>query len=214
MLKGYAAIVGSRNTPEIILEYLIRIGRTLTDMGYAISSGDAYDADRAGWYGALQAKRFREVGCRIFVNKSYRNGYPIGSFTGFIDSRQFTGVQPMAEAIALKARGTFAGLNKWGIELHTRNVYQILGSTLEERVEYCILYAPTVGKDRVSGGTNTAFQIAKTTGVPTIINLYTEEGLEWAKAFLAEHEQDYPYRDIDWYEIHKPDDPRLKDFEE
>lgn len=214
MSRKFAAIVGSRQTPEIILEYMIRLGRTLTDQGYAISSGDAYDADRAGWYGAIQSKRFQEIGCRIFVNKSYRNGYPINSFTGFIDSRKFDDVRPMAEAIALQARGTFAGLNKWGIELHTRNVYQILGTSLEDRVEICILYAPTVGKDKVSGGTNTAFQIAKTTGVPCIINLYVQEDLEWAKSYLADYEQDYPYIDIDWHEIHKPDDPRLKDFEE
>lgn len=214
MLKGYAAIVGSRTTPEIVLEYMIRLGRTLTDMGYAVSSGDAYDADRAGWYGAIQAERFNEVGCRIFLNKEYRNGKHISTFPGFIDARKFDDVRPMAEAIALKARGTFAGLNKWGIELHTRNVYQILGRSLKERVDYCILWAEPTGKDRVSGGTNTAYQIAKTVEVPTIINLYSKEGIEWAKAFLAENERDYPYMPIDWYEIHKPDDPRLKDFEE
>lgn len=213
-MNRFVAIVGSRNTPETILELMIRLGRTYTDMGIAVSSGDAYDSDRAGWYGAKQSKEFDHVGCRIFLNKSKRNGQPISNFHGFVDTRFNCPQRDMAEAMALKARGTFAGLNSWGIELHTRNVYQIFGLNLDAPVEACIFYAEPKRNDTVSGGTNTAYQLAKMGNVPIIKNLYLEEDRDWAKRFLADAEGAYPYVDINWHEIHKPDDPRLMDFEE
>ncbi|ARV76951.1 hypothetical protein PHABIO_320 [Pseudomonas phage Phabio] len=213
-MSRWVAIVGSRNTPEPILELMIRLGRTYTDMGIGDSSGDAFDSDRAGWYGAKQSKEFDITGCRIFLNKGFRNGQSISNFPGFIDTRYNCPKKDMAEAMALKARGTFAGLNAWGIELHTRNVYQIFGLNLDEPVEACIFYAEPKRNDTVSGGTNTAYQLAKEGKIPVIKNLYLEEDREWAKQFLAENERDYPYVEINWYEIHKPDDPRLQDFEE
>lgn len=213
-MSQYVAIVGSRNTPEPILELMIRLGRTYTDMGIAVSSGDAYDSDRAGWYGAKQSKQFDITGCRIFLNKGFRDGQPISKFPGFIDTRYNCPQRNMAEAMALKARGTFAGLNQWGIELHTRNVYQIFGLSLDEPVGACIFYAEPKRNGTVSGGTNTAYQLAKEGNVPIIKNLFLEEDRDWAKRFLADAECAYPYVDINWHEIHKPDDPRLFDFEE
>jgi len=214
MTRRYVAIVGSRTTPEVVLEYMIRLGRTYTDLGIGISSGDAYDADRAGWYGAKQSKRFKEVGARIYVNKAFREGVPIEEMHGFIDARELHEYRHHATSMALDARGSFAGLNKFGIELHTRNVYQIHGDKLDNIVMAFILWAEPNGRDKVKGGTNTAFQTAKKAEVPLIVNLYHQEGIEWAKDFLAKHEQDYPYEEIDWRKIHKYDDPRLLDFEE
>lgn len=214
MEEQYVAIVGSRTAPEVVLEYMIRLGRTYTDMGIGVSSGDAFDCDRAGWYGARQSRRFSEVPPRIFLNKSHRNGVPINQLHGFIDARELHAHRHMAEAMALDARGSWNGLNEFGKDLHIRNVYQIHGGYLDNRVIACILWAEPNGRDKVRGGTNTAFQIAKKAGIPLIVNLYHQDGIEWAKKFLAENEQSYPYDDIDWRQIHKWDDPRLNDFEE
>lgn len=213
-MSEYVAIVGSRNTPEIVLELMIRLGRTYTDLGVGVSSGDAYDSDRAGWYGACQSRRFSEVGCRIFLNKQYREGTHISKFPGFIDAREHVTYWDHAKSMAFAARGNFNGLNDWGIELHTRNVYQVYGVNLDEIVIACIFYAKPKSRDTVSGGTNTAYQLAKQAKVPVIINLATPHGIDWAKTFLAKHELDYPYDPIDWTKIHKHDDPRLLDFEE
>lgn len=214
MKQEFVAIVGSRTAPEVVLEYMIRLGRTYTDMGIGISSGDAFDCDRAGWYGARQSRRFSEVLPRIFINKSHRNGIPIRQLPEFIDARELVEYRDMATAMALDARGSFYGLNDHGRDLHIRNVYQIHDGDLMNRVTACIFWAEPDGPNKVKGGTNTAFQIAKKGGVPLIVNLYYQEGIEWAKAFLAENEQDYPYDEIDWKQIHKWDDPRLTDFEE
>lgn len=213
-INRYVAIVGSRTAPEIVLEYMIRLGRTYTDLGIGVSSGDAYDCDKAGWYGAQQSRNFSNALPRIYLNKSRRNGIPIEQLPGFIDARTLVEHRDMATAMALAARGSFHGLNEFGRDLHIRNVYQIHGEDLLTPVMACILWAEPDGPNRVKGGTNTAFQIAKKAEIPLIVNLYHQEGIEWAKAFLKVHERDYPYIDIDWKQIHKWDDPRLTDFED
>lgn len=87
--------------------------------------------------------------------------------------------------MALEARGSFHGLDDWGINLHSRNVMQIHGANLQDKVEYLIYWAIPVGKaERCKGGTNTALQIAKKAEVKHRINLYTTEGQIWASQFL------------------------------
>lgn len=213
-MTEYVAIVGSRNVPENILTYLIRIGRTYTDMGVGVSSGDAYGADRAGWYGSKQSRMYEAVGARIYLDRNGRNGRDVYTTPYFYNARDLHKYRDVARTMAFEARGSFQGLYQSGIELHTRNVYQIHGHDLDNIVIACIFYAEPNGKSTVKGGTNTAFQLAKTAKVPTIVNLYTREGIQWAEAFLAKHEKDYPYVDIDWREIHDPKDPRLTEFEE
>lgn len=211
--KGYVAIVGSRTVPESILELFIRLGRTLTDHGWGVSSGDAYDTDRAGWYGAQQSKHYHDVGARIYLHKNGANRRWLGSHTPFfIDASQHPECWTMAQAMALKARGSFYGLSPGGIALHTRNAYQIHGHRLDEPVDRVFLYAEPQGRLTLKGGTNTAYQIAKEHGID-IKNLYYKEDIDWCNAWLAEHELDYPYLEIDWREIHDPRDPRLTEFE-
>lgn len=193
---------------------MIRLGRTYTDMGIGVSSGDAYGSDRAGWYGAQQSLLYSAVGARIYLDKNGRNGRDVYKTPFFYNARDHEQYKTVATTMALNARGSFAGLWPSGVDLHVRNVYQIHGIELDNTVVACIFYAEPTGKDKCKGGTNTAFQLAKTANVPTIVNLYTQEGLDWAKAFLAEHEMDYPYLEIDWHQIHDPTDPRLTEFEE
>lgn len=67
-------------------------------------------------------------------------------------------------------------------DLHTRNVYQVLGTDLNTRSEFVLLAAPRDGPKKVKGGTNTAFQVAMLFGVPTY-NLLSF--LEWQR-FMKE----------------------------
>lgn len=215
MFIGYVAIVGSREVPLDELELMIRLGRTTTDIGLADSSGDAFGSDRAGWWGSQQSRVYAKVGARIYLTESWRARKRAEENPFFIIAEDFPEKWDMAKALALNARGTFNGLNEYGIGLHTRNVYQIYGHTLDEPVKLIIYYAPTVGKvenEFVKGGTNTALQLAKQAEIPVRINLATKKGLDWAEKFLSKYEEDYPYVEIDWTQILKHDDPRLKDL--
>lgn len=212
MRKGYVAIVGSREAPIDELELMIRLGRTFTDLGYADSSGDAFGSDRAGWYGAIQSDRYPDVGSRIYLTQSYKNRRRAEEH-GFIIAEDYPECWPMAMSMALAARGSFGGLNEYGIGLHTRNVYQILGHELNEPVKLMFYYAKPVGNPahgKVSGGTNTAVQLALQAGIEQRINLATKEGYEYAEGILKLHELDKPYKETDWRQILKPDDPRLE----
>lgn len=193
-MKKYYAGVGSRETPDDVLLLMIRLGRTLADIGYTLSSGDATGADRAFWFGATLSPKHREVGCRIYLHK---NGYQ-GRFNdpalGFLLATQFTETWEKAKQLAFTARGGFYGLGEGGIGLHTRNVYQIYGHTLRSRVQAIYYWAIPKGKtEKVSGGTNTAVQISIKANLPQRINLFTEDGRTRAEAFLAKYETKEPY---------------------
>lgn len=193
---------------------MIRIGRTYTDLGYQMSSGDAWDSDRAFLYGAAQSKRYHEVGARVFLAKDGDNGRWVKDNPFYYDAELADpDSASMARSMAFNARGSFYNLGEKGIKLHIRNVYQIHGIDLTELVCAIYLYAEPNGKSKVHGGTNTALQIAKAAEVPIIKNLYFQSTVDEIEAWLAEHEQDYPYIDIDWTQIHRPDDPRLQEFE-
>lgn len=214
MHVGVVAGVGSRTVPEWALELMIRLGRTYTDLGYQMSSGDAWDSDRAFLYGAAQSNRYQEIGARVFLHKDGANGRWVKDNPFYYDaSLADPDVVGTATSLALMARGSFYGLGQDGIQLHVRNVYQIHGIDLTELVSAIYFYAEPKGTTRVAGGTNTALQLAMKAEVPIIKNLYHQSVVDEIEAWLAIHELDYPYIDIDWHQIHKPTDPRLLEFE-
>lgn len=209
----YIAIVGSRAAGLDQLELMIRLGRTYQDLGAHLSSGDAYGADRAGWYGAIQSPRYDPALARIYVLDSRLNRGR-ATMHGFKIAEEYSENWTAATAMALEARGSWNGLNtEYKRNLHIRNVYQILGHTFNDHVRDLIYCAEPIGNplnEKVKGGTNTALQVAKMVGVPNRINLYTKEGFELAENFLKKYELDYPYEDIDWRQILDPTDPRLE----
>lgn len=214
MIQGWIAGVGSRTVPEWALELMIRIGRTYTDLGYQMSSGDAWDADRAFLYGAEQSKRYQEIGARVFLHKDGVNGRWVKDNPFYYNAELVDAVTAStALSMATIARGSLYGLYEDGIKLHTRNVYQIHGFNLVDLVSAIYFYAEPSGKKKVKGGTNTAFQLAVEAEVPIIKNLWDAKVVEEVEAWLAIHELPYDYIEIDWTKIHKPDDPRLTEFE-
>ncbi len=177
--------IGSRETPDNILDMMTRIGKALCDRGYRLRSGGARGADTAFYQGVRQSHRFREVGCEIFLPF---DRFRVDNYTTLVEDPEegiwnFGNFDPAtwehAKAIALKARGGDGGLNRGGIALHTRNAAQVLGGGLNHPSRHVICWAKPFPNGRISGGTNTAVQIAITRHIP-VINLYTEAG--WARA--------------------------------
>lgn len=182
--KGWFAGVGSRETPEEILALMRLISQALYAQGYALSSGDAEGADTAFYEGAVMAHNYHELGARIYLAwNGVRDRYHDPK-NYFYDASKFP-TWESANSIALEARGSWEGLGRGGIAMHTRNVFQIMGHTLTDPVKSIIYWAKPVGKtEKVKGGTNTALQIAIKCGIPNRINLYTDEGMERATKFL------------------------------
>jgi len=190
----YAGI-GSRGAPDDILILMARLGRTLTDKGFSLSSGDAIGSDYAFYVGARLSPRFFTTQPRIYLARNGAGRRYEKLSLGFINAKGLVDQYEEAQAIAIKARGGIYGLNEYGIELHTRNAFQVLGSDLKQPVQAVYYYAEPLPRnpDKVKGGTNTALQIAKAFGIEILCNLYVEDTQNKVKAWLDRNESARPY---------------------
>ena len=183
--------VGSREAPADVLAIMRRVGKVQCDRGLVLRSGGAPGPDDEFHLGAMESENFCGQSVEIYLpwGSFKREGLPTlyhEPNKGIYDASRFENWAE-AEAISLKARGSWNGLGQGGIKLHTRNAYQPLGRDLKSKSKAVVGYAKVVGKNKWSGGTNTAFQIATTYGIP-IYNLYVESQRNAIEAFLAKHE--------------------------
>ncbi len=193
--ERYYAGIGSRETPEQILRLMARLGRTLTDKGFSLASGDAKKADYAFYTGARLSPNFYNTAPRIYLSRDGYKGRFHDPANGFIDAQRYPEQFAKAQKMAFDVRGGWGGLNDWGIELHTRNVFQILGHSLECPVRGVYFYAEPhrTKKDHVSGGTNTAIQIARAFGIERRYNFFYDDVVANAEHWLEDNESSIPY---------------------
>lgn len=167
-MKYYTGI-GSRKTPESVIQHMKDLGFKLAMKGIHGRSGSACGADAA----------FEEG---FILSLSHNNTNDCG-FTGYLPWAGFNNIPPeskfhkvapkfynygKAVAIAETLHPIFNKLSHGARALHTRNVYQVLGDDLETPSDFLICYAePNPYKsDEVLGGTNTAWKLAKQNGIP------------------------------------------------
>lgn len=181
-LKYYTGI-GSRNTPEPILELMRNIGRKMALMGYTLRSGGATGADTAfadGWGDAWV------LDAGIYASDKYKAEIYL-PWEGFND--QYSSMEgrylitnPKAQEIVSEIHPAWNKLSKGAKALHTRNVYQVLGQDLATPSTCVIFYAEPLGTS-VKGGTRTAVELAKIHGVP-VFNLWYEQVQERMMDFV------------------------------
>lgn len=192
MAKTYAG-VGSRDTPQDMLDLMYRMAKVLCDLGWVGNSGEAPGAD---WYFHEGARVSRNYGPGMFNAIIPWNGFKTqnevkvyekpGNNIYVMDNYR----RKKAEVLGIGARKTLAGLNTPGkVALHARNAMQVLGMDLRSPIKFLVCWAKPVGKEgKVSGGTNTAVALALHFGID-VINLATPHGLGRALAFLEEYEE-------------------------
>lgn len=169
----YYTGVGSRETPAVILDLMQEIAFKLACDGYVLRSGGADGADLAFQKGWERGKRLTPA--EIFIPWDGFNGLSHGQ-DGVVYTLNRMPNSQQAERIAAEIHPVWDRLSRGAKALHTRNIYQVLGKTLDEPSRFLICYAkPT--KTGVSGGTNTAVQVALQHGVK-VFNLYEQENIE------------------------------------
>lgn len=188
-IEAYAGI-GSRETPDDCLALMRRIGKFQCDRGQVLRSGGADGADDAFHQGALESEKFCERSVEIYLpwNGFKREGKPTlwhEPGKGIYNAGAFENFE-QAQEIGLKARGGERGLKQGGIKLHSRNAYQALGRDLKSPAKGVIFWAKPLGKNKWSGGTNTALQIALEYGIP-MYNLYVEEQRRHLENFMENY---------------------------
>ena len=170
-MKSYAGI-GSRETPDEILELIRKIALKLDRQGYTLNSGGASGADTA------------------FENDSTRKQIflPSDSFNGrFHNGVDYFNYQKLQHRdLAEETVGIFHPaahkLTDYAFKLMARNTFQVLGKNLQQSVEFVICWTPE-GKE--VGGTSQAIRIAKSVNIP-VLNLGKPKVLERFNRFVAE----------------------------
>lgn len=150
-MKYYTG-VGSRETPASISTLMTQLAEKLASEGWALRSGGAEGADKAFELGSggsdeiyLPWKGF---------NKSDSSLYLSALATDYVQE---------AFQIAKSIHPNWGACSPAAKKLHTRNIFQVLGSDLNTSSKFLICWT----KDGLpSGGTRTAIVLAERDGVP------------------------------------------------
>jgi hypothetical protein len=158
-IKYYAGI-GSRETPDDILEIMTEIAIAAEKKDYILRSGGAAGADSAFEKGAGDKKI-------IYI-----------PWEGFNDSKEKAiSITTEALKMASEFHPAWHYLSYGARKLQARNCYQILGEDLKTPVNFVICWTSN-GKDK--GGTGQAIRLAKANDI-TVFNLAIEEHLNFWK---------------------------------
>lgn len=147
-MKYYAGI-GSRDTPNNILQIMQSIGATLATQGFTLRSGGANGADKAFEIGCDSVKGSKEI---YLPWKGFNN-----------NTSKYYNVSSEAIELASKFHPAWNNLTKPVQLLMARNCYQVLGLDLNTPVEFVICFTY---KGKGLGGTGQAIRLAKYFNIP------------------------------------------------
>ena len=158
-MKVYTGI-GSRKTPNNILEYMADFSQAMTSNGMTLRSGGAAGADTAFETGSKRNE--------IYI--------PWGNFNDRTNAIVASDLLNFDEAmtIASEVHPAWNNCSNGAKKLHARNVYQILGKDLDSPSDLVICWTPDGAngyKKKVTsktGGTGTAITLAKICSVPVL----------------------------------------------
>ena len=155
--------VGSRSTPDDVLELMTALAVDLRAIGYTLRSGGAEGADTAFGAGAKHQ-------AHIFL--------PWANFgtvePGALAITFAQAIDPDVTAIARGVHPAWNNLTDGPRKLHARNVRQVLGVSLKEPSDFLLCWTPE-GRDL--GGTATAIRLAHQRAVP-VYNLGHDDVLD------------------------------------
>lgn len=147
MTKHYTG-VGSRSTPDHILEYFSDLARYLDQQGWTLRSGAADGADAA----------FEAGSTRKEIYLPWKGFNQHGTGTVITGSRLSSAI-----AIAKEIHPCWYRLKDAPKKLHARNVFQVLGPDLKSPSKFLVCW--TEGGVPV-GGTRTAIMLAYENRIP------------------------------------------------
>lgn len=169
-MSGFYAGIGSRNTPEEILELMFQIAYLLGEKQWTLRSGCAPGADTA-FEAGMMASEFATA--ELFL--------PWKGFEGRDYDDYRTGVELLEEPeqwtfpIAERHHPAWGSLSFGGRKLQARNVHQILGPTPVKSHETSSFVICWTEGGRGGGGTGQAIRVANAYTVPVFDLARTED---------------------------------------
>lgn len=174
--------IGSRDIDQGASEFLVRLGAKLAGKGCFLRSGGAEGADISFELGWTMAGKEDQM--EIYLPwKGFGKAKDDASHP--VPERDYKDVYDEAWEIAEMIHPAWERMNIWGQKLHARNVFQVLGPTLDKRSDVLICIAKPDGRGGVTGGTATAWKLAKDSHVPCF-NLWHIEERDKLGRFLRE----------------------------
>lgn len=163
MARFYAGI-GARKTPVDVCIRMRKLASVLEKEGFVLRSGAAHGADTA-FESGVSSRQMKE----IYLPWPRFNDHPshLCNFSSSIVAMACELVAPLHPAWSRLSRGSQ--------RLMVRNVYQVLGSTLDIPVKFVICWTPDGCDSKAtysssSGGTGVALALADSYSIP-IFNL-------------------------------------------
>lgn len=162
--------VGSRDTPEDILELMKGVASSLANKGYTLRSGGAAGADTAFEFGSIDSFVIPEIYLpwQYFSDRGRDEELesditPLQSGSLWFD----------AIKIASEIHPNWGACSSGARALHTRNVFQVLGRDLKTPSKFLVCWAKPSGES-VKGGTRTAVELALQYDIPCY-NMYFDD---------------------------------------
>lgn len=166
-MKYYAGI-GSRDTPDNILDMMEVLAKYLGFLAYTLRSGGAEGADTAFELGVCDHNQ-KEI---YLPWKNFNHDDPkrktLEISPLFLDALPKE-IQWKGAEIAEHYHPRWRALSYGAKKLHTRNVFQIMGKDLNTPVEFVVCWT---SDGKASGGTGQALRIAQDKGIQ-IYNLFS-----------------------------------------
>ena len=177
--------IGSRSTPQPILELMRLIACCMGERGHTLRSGGARGADTAFEEGCDLADGSKEIFVPVSSGSSYGISHRLKDRRGQFTNVLLEGVVESARicAVALLGKAHWENLTPYGRLAHARNVMQVLGIHLDTPSKAVICWTPGGSE---YGGTRTALRMANEHGIP-IYNLYYPDIAEAYRAKCRQH---------------------------
>jgi len=179
--KIYYAGIGSRDTPQNILEIMEKLALCLGKNNYILRSGGSPGADTAFETGAKKTDSEYEIFLpwSKFRDRKGKN---------YIDVRNLDTFSK-AKKIAKQNHPYFNELSPESKKLIIRDTYQVLGKDLNTPSEFIVCWTPDGcityrDRSKETGGTGQAITIASKRGIP-IFNLKLKEHKRKIKEWLG-----------------------------
>lgn len=149
--------VGSRETPDNVLDVMFKIGKSFAQKGLLLRSGGAEGADIAFEDGCDAGRGRKE----IFYAKNNKGC--------IVEERFFAQALQMASQV----HPNWGACSEYARRLHARNCFQVLGKELNDPADFVVCWTKDGGP---TGGTGQAIRLAISKQIP-IYNLYNEKDL-------------------------------------
>jgi hypothetical protein len=162
--------IGSRATPGQYLNKIADIAKYFSKLGWRLRSGAAEGADNQ-W-----ERNWDNFNLEVYLPWTPFNGRDASNSIRYVVVSKHE-IVTQARNILKEIHPAYDKLTQGALKLHTRNIYQILGDTLDQPSDLVVYYAPVDKQGKVLGGTATAVALAKQHNIPTY-NIGIKEELD------------------------------------